>query len=244
MDVQGQPLLLDNSLQVQEIVSGINNPTDMAFLGPDDFLILEQYNGTVQRIKNGTISPGPLLDVNVANFTEGGLLGIEILPQESGHPFVFLYFTETQLKDGGTLLGNRVYRFTLIDGIDRAKLINRTLLLDLPAGTNTPTTNTILGQEHNGGKLAIGPDGNLYITIGDLRRKTKTQNYVNGSDVEGSGGILRVTIDGEAVGNGILGSTHPMNKYFAYGVRNSFGIDFDPLSGQSMGHRKWSSSLR
>jgi glucose/arabinose dehydrogenase len=106
--------------------------------------------------------------------------------------------------------------------------------LDLPVGSNLPAT-FIPGIDadpiHNGGKLAVGPDGNLYLAIGDPGRKTKASNFVYGNDADGSGGILRITPDGETVGNGILGSTHPLDKYFAYGIRNSYGIDFDPVTG-------------
>ena len=60
----------------------------------------------------------------------------------------------------------------------------------------------------------------------------KAQNFENGPNADGTGGILRVTQDGNTVGSGILGSTNPLNKYYAYGIRNSFGIDFDPVTGR------------
>jgi glucose/arabinose dehydrogenase len=61
---------------------------------------------------------------------------------------------------------------------------------------------------------------------------TKAQNYVNGIEPDGRSGILRITQDGETVGGqGILGDKHPLNKYYAYGIKNSFGIDFDPVTG-------------
>jgi glucose/arabinose dehydrogenase len=227
--VQGQHArsLKDNGLAVQVVTTGIDRPTSMAFLGADDLLVLEQYNGTVLRIKDGKILPAPLLDVNVGNTSEQGMLGIEVMPQSSGHPYVFLYFTETATRDGGEILGNRLYRYTFTDDANGGKLTNRTLLLDLPGTPNLPG----LGAEHHGGKLATGPDGNLYLAIGDVRGKTQAQNLKNGADADGSGGILRVTPDGKPVGNGILGSGNPLDKYFAYGIRNSYGIDFDPLTG-------------
>ena len=231
VESQSSPTFVDDKLFAEEVARSIDFPTGMAFLGPDDLLVLEQYNGTVLRIKNGTIFTTPLLDVNVGNSSERGLLGIEIMPQRTGNPFVFLYYTEAQSNDGGKILGNRLYRYTFIDDVHGGKLLNKTLLLDLPGNTSSPTTRTIPGLEHNGGKLAIGPDNNVYLTIGDLRRKTKSQNFMSGADVDGSGGILRVTPEGKAVGNGILGTTHPLDKYFAYGIRNSFGIDFDPITG-------------
>jgi glucose/arabinose dehydrogenase len=78
------------------------------------------------------------------------------------------------------------------------------------------------------------------LTIGDLTRDnkkyfpivTKDQNHQEGIDADGRAGILRVTENGKAVEGGILGKTHPLDKYFAYGVRNSFGITFDPVTGR------------
>jgi glucose/arabinose dehydrogenase len=227
--VQGQPTrsLADDMLDFEWVVTDINLPTGLAFLGTNDMLILEQYNGTVVRAKDNRTFPTPVLDVNVANSSERGLLGIEVMQQPSGHPTVFLYYTETQSVDGGAVLGNRLYRYTFIDDANGGKLTNGTLLLDLPA---TP------GREHNGGKVKLGPDGNLYVTIGDVRQKTKTQNFKYGEDPAGNGGILRVTPNGEPVVDPsteeyILGNDHPLNLYYAYGVRNSFGIDFDPVTG-------------
>jgi aldose sugar dehydrogenase len=81
------------------------------------------------------------------------------------------------------------------------------------------------------GKVVISPGGNVYTVLGDLNRNGKAQNFENGADPDGTSGILRVTRDGNTVGTGILGTTHPLNKYIAYGIRNSFGIDFDPLTG-------------
>jgi glucose/arabinose dehydrogenase len=100
--------------------------------------------------------------------------------------------------------------------------------MDLPANP---------GPRHNGGVIIIGPDNNLYVTIGDVdgsfkesSTRTKTQNYKNGVDPDGRGGILRITQDGQPT-DGILGDSIPLAIYYAYGVRNSFGIDFDPISG-------------
>jgi len=83
----------------------------------------------------------------------------------------------------------------------------------------------------------IGPDKNLYVEIGDVdgsfktsETETKTQNYKNGVDPDGRGGILRITQDGQPT-DGILGDTIPLRLYYAYGIRNSFGMDFDPVTG-------------
>jgi glucose/arabinose dehydrogenase len=87
------------------------------------------------------------------------------------------------------------------------------------------------GPNHDGGKVTVSPNGYVYTVVGDLNRNGKAQNFENGPGADATGGILRVTRDGNTLGTGILGTTHPLNKYVAYGIRNSFGMDFDPLTG-------------
>jgi glucose/arabinose dehydrogenase len=200
----------------------------MDFIGSNDILVLEKAKGTVQRIIDGQKQDEPLLDVNVNSEDERGLLGVAIAKNDSkANPYVFLYYTEADGDDEGEPLGNRLYRYELIGN----KLVNPKLLLDLPS---------LPGPAHNGGVVAIGQDNNVYVAVGDMiptpygqtHYQSAAQNYVNGKDPDGRGGILRVTQDGEVVGNkGILGNKHPLDKYFAYGIRNSFGIAFDPITG-------------
>src|SRR5919197_1925011 len=79
--------------------------------------------------------------------------------------------------------------------------------------------------------MTIGPDNNLYLAIGDQETSlTKAQNIQNGTDPIGNGGILTLTQDGQPAGSGILGNKYPLNMYYAYGIRNSFGIGFDPIT--------------
>jgi glucose/arabinose dehydrogenase len=69
---------------------------------------------------------------------------------------------------------------------------------------------------------------------GDQNKSTTTmaQNFKDGVIPDGRAGMLRFTQDGEPVGSGILGKQYPLNLYYAYGIRNSFGLDFDPVSGK------------
>jgi glucose/arabinose dehydrogenase len=231
----GVPTLNDSKLKVQTVFKGLQLPTTMAFLGPNDILVLEKEKGTVDRIVNGNLIAKPLLKVNVASEVERGMLGIAMSKNENenGHPFVFLYFTEKLNGSGSentknvekdidehSEIANRVYRYEFVNGM----LVNPKLLLDLPG---TP------GPRHNGGAIIIGPDNNLYIPIGDLDgHNTQAQNVEDGGPPDGTGGILRITQDGKPVGEGIIGQNSPANKYFAYGIRNSFGLDFDPVTGK------------
>jgi len=89
---------------------------------------------------------------------------------------------------------------------------------------------------HHGGEILIGPDNNIYLVIGEVGATHKIDsraiNAKNGLDPDGRAGILRATQNGQPVGrNGILGDEHPLDMYYAYGIRNSFGLDFDPLTG-------------
>jgi len=211
----------DTNLKADVVVSGLDLPTSMAFLDPDDILVTEKEKGTVQRIIDGKMLAEPLLDVNVANISERGLLGIavskNVTKSTDPHTYVFLFYSETLAKDGGDPVGNRLYRYELVNN----KLVNPVLLLDLPVRP---------GPSHNGGVVTIGPDNNVYVVIGDVNRinessaNTLAQN-VDGPMPDGRGGILRVTQNGEVVGGvGILGNEDPLNKYYAYGIRNSFEL--------------------
>jgi len=165
--------------------------------------------------------PQPMLQVPVSMTGERGLLGIAIAKHNNGPTYVFLYYT----KDGGggrQSLVNVLYRYELVNN---QQLVNPKLLLNLPA---------LPGSNHNGGKVVIGPDNNVYTVIGDLRaHRTQAQNVANGPPADSTGGIFRVTQDGQPVSNSPLGQgTAPLNLYYAYGIRNSFGIGFDPVSGK------------
>src|ERR671915_783530 len=227
------PIIHDPNLKVELIVQGLDLPTTMAFLGPNDILVLEKDKGTVQRIVNGKMLPEPLLDVNVATSVERCMCGIALSSQSNtGLIYVFLYYTEAELTDsediieGKAPLGNRLYRYELVND----KLVNPKLLLDLPA---------IPGPRHNGGAIVIGPDNNLYIPVGDIdgtyqseESETLAQNFPGGVQPDGRSGILRITQDGSPVhSDSILGNEPPLNLYYAYGIRNSFGINFDPVTG-------------
>jgi aldose sugar dehydrogenase len=216
-----QPTVVkDPTLKVELVSQGLSSPTSMAFLGPSDILVLEKETGTVQRIINGSMLPQPVLQVPVSTTSERGMLGIAIAKHNNGPTYVFLYYTK--LGGGTQSLANVLYRYELVNN---QQLANPKLLLNLPA---------IPGANHNGGKVVIGPDNNVYAVIGDLKaHRTQAQNVANGPPADSSGGILRVTQDGQPVPNSPLGQgTAPLNLYYAYGIRNSFGIDFDPVGGK------------
>jgi glucose/arabinose dehydrogenase len=86
-----QPILIDPTLHADTVATGLEAPTSMAFVGPDDILVLQKNNGRVRRILGGVLQPDPVLDVAVDNESERGLLGIAVNTAAAG---VFLYYTE------------------------------------------------------------------------------------------------------------------------------------------------------
>src|ERR671919_2100351 len=137
-DDNTMPLVRDPNLRVEEVVQGLELPTTMAFLDADNMLVLEKDKGTVQRIVDGQIIREPVIDVNVATEVERCMCGIAVFKHNEDPQFVFLYFSEARFKDGGEAIGNRVYRYEILNGT----LAKEQLILDLPA---------FPGPRHNGG---------------------------------------------------------------------------------------------
>ncbi|HEU4766523.1 MAG TPA: PQQ-dependent sugar dehydrogenase [Pyrinomonadaceae bacterium] len=246
------PSMVDPNLTVSTVVSGLDQPTSIAFLAANDFLILERATGRVKRVVNGVVSSTPL-DLAVNNASERGLLGIALHPQFAVNHFVYLFWTESSTSvdtsniDEIPLLGNRVDRYvwngsTLV--FDRNLIRLRALQQDSgqPARGN-----------HNGGVIRFGPDRKLYIIFGDNGRRGNMQNLDSNltvtddqfggpqpGDAHLTGVILRLNDDGSTpADNPFFNATTSLTgqaaanvkKVFAYGVRNSFGMAFDPIGG-------------
>src|SRR5262245_56063537 len=132
LSAQTGPSVVDPNLDVRTVVSGLMLPTSMAFIGPDDILVLEKATGMVRRVVGGTIQ-GTVLDLVVNSASERGLLGIALDPHFPSMPFVYLYWTEsTTGADSNVaaetpLLGNRVDRF-LWNGMTGTLTMDRNLI--------------------------------------------------------------------------------------------------------------------
>ena len=232
-----RPLLVDDNLKVELVARDLDFPTSITFVGKDDILLLEKNTGNVYRIIHGNVT-GPLIHIDVSFKDERGLLGVAVSKKENKNSTddisVFLYYTQcTKIKDqpkSDRYCGNYIYKYELDPKSN--KLINPNLLLNVSA---------LPGPSHNGGVLQMDKEKNLYVAIGDLQPTnynqtnsfdTKAQNLLNGTFADGRGGILRLTQDGKPIGNGIFGNKYPLNLYYAYGIKNSFGIGIDPISGK------------
>ena len=211
------PTISDPNIRVERVITGLELPTSMEFLDNDDIIITQKDNGRIRLVSNGVLQPQSILQVPVVNNSERGLLGVAIAntTTTSTTKTVFLYYTEPV----GEQVKNRLYRY---EWNGTGNLTGGQLILDLPGEP---------GPNHDGGKIAIGPDRMLYTVVGDLNRDGMLQNVVDGPLPDDTSVILRVDYNGNGVGNPLSGGGADLSKYYAYGIRNSFGFDFDPLTG-------------
>jgi glucose/arabinose dehydrogenase len=252
--------MLHPRLDVRPVVSGLNLPTTLAFIGSNDILVLEKNTGQVKRVVDGLVQ-GTVLDLAVNFGSERGLLGIALHPDFPANPGVYLYWTEsttgadTNVLSETPLLGNRVDRYVW-DGTSLAFDHNLIMLRAIQQDAGQPERGN-----HDGGVITFGPDGKLYIFIGDVGRRGNLQNLPCGptdtcpgptvpddqfggpepDNAHLTGVILRLNDDGSSPGDnpffeagaamgGEVGAN--IQKIFSYGHRNSFGMAVDPVSGE------------
>jgi aldose sugar dehydrogenase len=188
------------TVQVEEVVAGLDVPWGLAFL-PNNQMLVTERPGRVRLVQNGELRPEPIATIPVSDRGEGGLLGIAAHPDFASNRFFYVYFTA---DDNGTAV-NRVERWQLAaNGLSATR--DRTILDNIP-----------VAQFHNGGRIRFGPDGLLYIGTGDARVPDLSQD-VNSL----AGKILRVTPDGEVPPDNPFAD----NPVYILGIRNTQGFDW------------------
>ena len=225
-----QPSLVDPALVIDTLApAGLFAPTGMRFLGPDDAFLIEKNSGKVKRVHAGVVDE--VLDLGVASDSERGLLGIELHPDFASNGFVYLYHSTRSLPGDGSgttsWTGNRLDRWVW----NGTQLVADPSFQTVSIPQDPAQAN---GPNHDGGPLRFGPDGMLYLATGDLNRNRIEQNNASASLAAGTGGIYRLNEDGTIPADGPYAShTVPaLRGLYAYGVRNSFGLAFDPRTQQ------------
>ena len=154
-DFKTLPIVLDSNFKIEEFVSGLFVPVNMQFVG-DDLLVIEKNSGMVRHIKDNVLLDSPVLDVEVSNYGEHGLLGITSVENN-----VFLFFTEAY-HDGGRALENRVYQYSW----DGSNLVNPVLLKTIPG----------FEREYVGGEMVSDLSGNIFAVTGENYKIGLLQN--------------------------------------------------------------------
>lgn len=259
LSVNAEEFITNDDLKLELVEEGFKSPISMGFIGQNDLLVLEK-EGKVQRVIDKKILPYPILDITsiINSAGERGLLGIAISEgngSDNDNRYnkdldIYLLYTEKTTNSefvnnycspenckSNDLVVNSLYKYKFKND----KLVNPELLLRTPVDRNSSLF-------HIGGVITVGPDKNVYVTAGDGNicvspedcenllsegaLRSQTTNFENGIRPSGNGGILSVNVNGEISNyDNILGYDYPLNLYYAYGIRNSFGIDFDPITG-------------
>ena len=208
------PQIKDSSIKIETIATGINELTTFAFVG-NDILYLEKINGDIRLIRDGQVSEKILHHFDVYKTTESGLLGITTKDN-----LVYIYVSEPLDEEGKIPKANNIYEFLWTGD----ELVNKKLINTLPSRNCS----------HQGGYMVTSPNGEIFATIGDLENiresgiPSKLQNNEDGG-VDDTSIILRVGIDENTISP--MTSDDPFSHYYAIGIRNSFGLAFDPITG-------------
>ncbi|PHK21011.1 hypothetical protein VF12_38655, partial [Nostoc linckia z15] len=210
--------------QVQ-VINGLSYPTAFAF-APDGRIFITEQAGKLRVVKNGVLLPTPFVELNVYAGGEAGLNGVVLDPDFATNHYVYLYYTAF---GNPYPLRNRVTRFTANGDVALAN--SETIILELdPLG---------YAEQHNGGAMHFGPDGKLFVGVGESRVPTNAQNldtYL--------GKILRINANGSVpLDNPFPTGSEQKKRIWAYGVRNPFSFSIQPESGRlfvnDVGESSW-----
>ncbi|MFW6338595.1 MAG: PQQ-dependent sugar dehydrogenase [Alkalispirochaetaceae bacterium] len=192
-----------SGLSVEPWIEGLVVPWSLTFLSEERALVTERP-GRVRLIEDGRLAEEPFLEVDAAAVGEGGLMGIEKHPEYPREPYIYLMYTYRR----GSALLNRVERF-VVDGGGAES--DRVIIDELPGS-----------RYHDGGRIKFGPDGMLYVTLGENFEASRAQDR---SVLSGS--ILRVAPDGS------IPEDNPFedSPIWSYGHRNPQGLAWHPETG-------------
>ena len=198
----------------ERLIVGLNEPTAMAF-APDGRMLIIGRRGTVWVVQPGAtqVDPTPMLQLTtVTAADERGLLGIALDPAFETNGYMYLFYTNS------VSLQNRVSRFTVAG--NSADPGSEQVLWDNPVQS---------AMWHQGGTIAFGPDGMLYISVGDNLDRPSVQSLSSYN-----GKILRIAPDGSIPSDNpfVDGAGPNKDEIWALGLRNPFRFSFDLPTGR------------
>jgi glucose/arabinose dehydrogenase len=196
-----------SGFSVATIASGLSDPTAME-VAPDGRIFVAEQGGRLRVVKNGTLLATPFVSLSVDATGERGLLGVAFHPNFPATPYVYVYYTTATSP-----IHNRVSRFTA-NG-DTAVANSGVNILDLD--------NLSTATNHNGGAIHFGPDGKLYVAVGENANSSNSQTLSNRL-----GKVLRINADGSIPSdNPFFNSAVGANRaIWALGLRNPFTFAF------------------
>ena len=195
----------------QLIVDELVNPTSLA-IAPDGRIFITQKGGEVLVIQDGILQDKPFVSIKVDEHGERGLGSLVFDPDFEKNGYIYVYYSVYNRNF------NRLSRFTANGNLAIPK--SETVIMDFD-----PLSGTI----HNGGAMRFGLDGTLYISTGD---GVKAPNAQDSSSLLGK--MIRINSDGSIPeDNPFYGILEGKNRaIYAFGLRNSFTFDLDPVTGQ------------
>jgi glucose/arabinose dehydrogenase len=201
-----------DDLEAAPFLENLEMPSALNFAPDGRLFFVEIHEGRIRIVENGELLPEPFAEFEVAQpsgYTEHGLLGLALHPEFDENGYVYALYTAGD--ETGEPVGQRLVRLTAEGnvGFDEVTLVD-----ELPFGPRCC---------HNGGRIAFGPDGYLYVTIGDIEQPATSQDTDSPA-----GSVLRYTENGTIPNSNPLGAGNPV---YAYGLRNPFGITFHPETG-------------
>jgi len=205
-------------------LTGLANATAFA-QAPDGRLFVAEQGGTLRVVKNGALLATPFVSIAVDSAGERGLIGVALSPDFATNGFVYVYATRTA---GGT--HNRISRFTAAG--DVAAPGSEATLVDLP--------NLSTATNHNGGGMRFGPDGKLYVGVGENANPPQAQDLGNPF-----GKLLRFDEAGTIPADNPFFATQSglARAIWAYGLRNPYTFAFEPATGHlhinDVGQNTW-----
>ncbi|MDW7973322.1 MAG: PQQ-dependent sugar dehydrogenase [Thermodesulfovibrio sp.] len=192
-----------DNVKVEQWIEGLEIPWSLVFL-PDKRALISERPGRIRLIKDGMLQKEPYATIEVAHIGEGGLMGLAFHPDFPKKPYIYAMHT---YRKGNTLF-NRVIR---LKDLGNRGVFDRVIIDNIPGA-----------RFHNGGRIAFGPDGMLYITTGEIYEADLAQN------LNSLGGkILRITPEGE------IPSDNPFKNspIWSFGHRNPQGLAWHPETG-------------